>query len=148
MITKQNEFLDKIRNSVIGDNRVIDGPFGPRRTTYDDYTASGRALGFIEDILRQRVLPFYANTHTETSLTGLQTTQYREQARALIRASIGADDNYAVIFCGSGATGAVNRLIDILNIRLPADLDAKYGLSKTIPAGEKPVVLIGPMSIT
>ena len=143
-MTRQDALLDTIRTSVIGDDRVFDGPFGPRRIIYADYTASGRALDFIESFLRDRVLPFYANTHTETSLTGLQTTHYREQARAVIRQSVGADDNFAVIFCGSGATGAVNRLIDILNIRIPANLDAKYELSKLIPAEEKPVVFIGP----
>ncbi|NQV46847.1 MAG: aminotransferase class V-fold PLP-dependent enzyme [Rhodospirillaceae bacterium] len=143
-MSKHDVLLDKIRSSVIGDNRVIDGPYGGRRITYADYTASGRALEFIEDFIRDRVLPFYANTHTETSLTGLQTTHYREQARAQIRRSIGADDNYAVIFCGSGTTGAINQLIDILNIRIPANLDAKYKLSQHIPADERPVVFIGP----
>lgn len=139
-----DKILQTIRQAVIGDDRVFDGPFGARRITYADYTASGRSLDFIEDFLRQRVLPLYANTHTETSLTGLQTTRYREQARSIIRQSIGANDDYAVIFCGAGATGAINRLIDILNIRIPADLDARYGLSKTIPADQRPVVLIGP----
>ena len=45
---------------------------------------------------------------------------------------------------GSGATGAIDKLIDILNIRIPADLDARYDLSQHIPADERPVVFIGP----
>lgn len=143
-MTDKDTLLKKIRTSVIGDDRLIDGPFGPRRLTYADYTASGRALTFIEDFLRDNVLPLYANTHTETSLTGLQTTHFREQARAVIRKSLGATDDYAVIFCGSGATGAINRLIDILNIRIPANLDSRYGLSQHIPEDERPVVFIGP----
>ena len=49
-----------------------------------DYTASGRSLGFIEDFIRREVLPLYANTHTETSGTGLQTTRFREDARQII----------------------------------------------------------------
>ena len=48
---------------------------------YADYTASGRSLSFIEDAIRDRVLPMYANTHTEASATGRHTTALREAAR-------------------------------------------------------------------
>ena len=49
-----------------------------------------------------------------------------------------------MIFCGSGSTGAINRMIDVLNLRLPADLDDRYDLTGHIPADERPVVFIGP----
>jgi selenocysteine lyase/cysteine desulfurase len=49
-----------------------------------------------------------------------------------------------VLFCGSGSTGAIIRLVDVLNLRLPADLDAQHGLSAHIPAQDRPVVFIGP----
>lgn len=49
-----------------------------------------------------------------------------------------------MIFAGSGYTGAIDKLVGILNIRIPADLDAQYQLSSHIPAGERPVVFIGP----
>ena len=75
------QLIERIRDSVIGDDVVLDGPFGPRRLVYADYTASGRALSFIEDYIRDRVLPLYANTHTEASATGLHTTALREDAR-------------------------------------------------------------------
>ena len=136
--------IDLIRASVIGDDEAVAGPFGIRRVTYADYTASGRALSFIEDYLRDAVLPLYANTHTESSGTGLQTTRFREEARRIIRDGVGGSDEHAVIFCGSGMTAAVNKLVDVLQLRIPADLDDRYGLTGHIPPAERPVVFIGP----
>jgi selenocysteine lyase/cysteine desulfurase len=139
------DLIDWIRASVIGEDEAVAGPFGLRRVTYADYTASGRSLSFIEDFIRQAVLPLYGNTHTESSGTGLQTTRFREDARRIIRDAVGATAaDHAVLFAGSGSTGAIDKLIDCLEIRLPADLDARYDLRGRIPAGERPVVFIGP----
>jgi selenocysteine lyase/cysteine desulfurase len=138
------DLIERIRASVIGEDEAVMGPFGSRRVTYADYTASGRALSFIEDFIREVVLPLYANTHTESSGTGLQTTRFREQAREIIRASVGANQEHAIIFCGSGSTAAINRMVDVLNLRLPADLDDRYHFESLIPTAERPVVFIGP----
>ena len=46
-----------------------------------DYTASGKSLSFIEEYIQNQVLPTYGNTHTSTTETGRQTTQYREESR-------------------------------------------------------------------
>jgi selenocysteine lyase/cysteine desulfurase len=136
--------LERVRHGILGEGQLMDGPFGPRRVTYADYTASGRSLDFIEDFIRDAVLPWYANTHTESSGTGRQTTQLREDARRTIRDAVGGTDDDLVIFCGSGSTAAVSKLIGILELRIPAGLDQRYRLSSLIPESRRPVVFIGP----
>jgi selenocysteine lyase/cysteine desulfurase len=140
----QSPLLERVRRGIVGDGELVDGPFGPRRVTYADYTASGRSIDFIEDFIRDAVLPLYANTHTESSGTGLQTGRLREDARRVIHECVGGTDDDLVIFCGSGATAAVNKLIGILELRIPAGLDERYHLAAQIPAAQRPVVFVGP----
>ncbi len=140
-----DRLIETVRSSVIGRDDVVDGPFGPRPVIYADYTASGRSLDFIEDYLRQAVLPLYANTHTESSGTGRQTTRFREDARSIIADAVGArSDEHAVLFCGSGSTHAINKLIGALGLIIPSALEDQYRLSDHLPADERPVVFIGP----
>jgi selenocysteine lyase/cysteine desulfurase len=139
-----SSLIQKIRESVIGAGQPFQTPFGRKPLVYADYTASGRALTFIEDYIRDEVLPWYANTHTETSFTGAQTTALREQARQQIRQAVNGSEQDQVIFCGPGATAAINKLIDILGLRLPHDLAQRYQLQQYIPSQERPVVFIGP----
>ncbi|MCC6832981.1 MAG: aminotransferase class V-fold PLP-dependent enzyme, partial [Thermoleophilia bacterium] len=141
----RDDLVDLVRASVVGEDEAVAGPFGVRRVTYADYTASGRSLAFIEDYIRDAVLQLYANTHTESSGTGLQTSRFREEARRLVLEGVGGDRaRHAVVFCGSGSTAAINRLVDVLGLRIPAALDDRYGFRAQIPEAERPVVFIGP----
>ncbi len=137
----QQKLINQIRHSVIGEHALFQTPFGSRPLVYADYTASGRALSFIEDFICAQVLPCYANTHTESSYSGAQTTAYMEQARAIISQAVNASQDYCVLFCGAGATAAVHKLIGLLCLSR-----AEQGYMSSKPAGnpETPLVLIGP----
>ncbi len=136
--------LSTIAESVIGANTRITTAFGEKPLIYADYTASGRSLSFIEDAIRHLVLPNYANTHTEFSFTGAQTTRFREQARSIIHKAVNGTEQDKVIFCGSGATAAIDKLIAILGIRIPCCLNERFEMEKHIPEHERPVVFVGP----
>lgn len=53
--------LSWLRSQIIGGNSEFNTPFGKRRLTYSDHTASGRSLQYIENYILNHVLPFYGN---------------------------------------------------------------------------------------
>eukprot|EP00730_Choanoeca_flexa_P019985 TRINITY_DN9770_c0_g2_i1.p1 TRINITY_DN9770_c0_g2~~TRINITY_DN9770_c0_g2_i1.p1 ORF type:complete len:585 (+),score=89.16 TRINITY_DN9770_c0_g2_i1:220-1974(+) len=112
------QLIDEIRQDVIGNSIPISTPYGQRPLIYADYTASGRSLAHIESLIRQRVLPSYANTHTDASYTGRATNRLREEARAIVKACCrGVPNEHACIFTGSGSTSAIMTLVSLLKLR-------------------------------
>jgi len=114
--SKLAAFIDE---NVIGKEHEFVSPFGKRKVVYCDYTASGKSLHCIENYVMNEVLPTYGNTHTTTSVTSLQTTLFRHEAREIFRNALGASEDDACIFVGSGCTGAVHKLINGLNLTEP-----------------------------
>ena len=114
----EQDFWAFVRENIIGCNAVIRTPFGARRVTYADYTASGRGVAFIERYM-QKVLELYGNTHTEDDATGIITTERLHQAEKTIKRLLNAGAQYRIIEDGAGATGAVHRLQQILGVYIP-----------------------------
>ena len=133
-------FLDRLRSGVIGQGATIAVPDGERPLRYFDFIASGRFHREVEDELNERVLPFMANTHTESNATGRRMTEYYERSFERIAAYVGASRDDVLIPVGSGSTGAINRLINVLGLRVPDQLEERHGLTRAIPANDRPVI--------
>jgi selenocysteine lyase/cysteine desulfurase len=137
---EEETFLARVREGVIGADVVLETPEGSHRLRYFDWTASGRFHREVEEALNTRVLPFMANTHSETSATGRLMTRWYEDALRRIGAYVGATDDDVVLPVGSGSTGAVNRLIQVMGLRIPSELEDRYEMSRLVPVDQRPVV--------
>jgi selenocysteine lyase/cysteine desulfurase len=113
-----NYSLDKIRQDIIGNNVIFKSPFGKRHLLYVDYTASGRGINSIEQKI-QNILRLYANTHTEDDYSGKYLTTLVHQAEKRIKELVNAGKNGKIIMVGSGATGALKRLQEIIGVYIP-----------------------------
>jgi len=156
--TKQNKTnnysLDQIRKEIIGNDMVFKTPFGKRNLFYADYTASGRGLKFVEDKIIN-ILNSYANTHTEDDYSGKFMTELLHNAEEKIKNLVNSGENGKIISVGSGATGALLKLQQILGIYSPpatlerfnqAIIDSNCegcNILKNID-DNKPVIFVGP----
>jgi selenocysteine lyase/cysteine desulfurase len=145
-----------LRDQIVGVDSTFATPFGERLMVYCDYTASGRCLLFVENYL-QSLQRTYANTHTEDDTTGRNMTQLLHEAEAAIKAALNAGDQSAIIAVGTGATGAINKLQQILGVYCPPATRARYDTECAVFFGaaqsrayaqhlraHQPVVFVGP----
>ncbi|MEO8413329.1 MAG: aminotransferase class V-fold PLP-dependent enzyme [Ginsengibacter sp.] len=116
--TLENYFAP-FRRNVIGQQQTFESPFGKKEIIYADWTASGRCYEPIEACIQKEIMPFLANTHTETTITGTLMSKAYEAAKVIVKEHVHADTDDALVFCGSGMTGAVNKLQRILGLKLP-----------------------------
>ncbi|KAJ3678049.1 hypothetical protein LUZ60_001852 [Juncus effusus] len=141
-IKEVDDKISWVRAQLIGENLEFDTPFGRRRLTYADHTASGRSLKYIENYIVQDVLPFYGNTHTEDSCVGSKTSRTIQEASSYIKRCMGAGANDVLLFCGSGTSGAIKRLQEFMGIFVPSIL--KDRITQTLKEEERWVVFTGP----
>lgn len=145
---KRDGALHAVRTGLIGEGAVFATPRGLQKIVYADYTASGRALKQVEEFISSNVLPFYANTHTESSYTGGYTTRLREAAREVIAKEVNAGTACKVIFTGSGATAAINRFVALTGLdRMAREATCARSIGAVLMGRKRPsrpLVLIGP----
>jgi selenocysteine lyase/cysteine desulfurase len=134
-----------LRQQIVGVDSTFETPFGERLMVYCDYTASGRCLRFVESYLQslQRV---YANTHTEDDITGRSMSQLLHDAEQYIKDSVNAGSHGRIVACGTGATGAIDKLQQIIGVTLAPATRRNLGdlLDEEALAAVRPVVFIGP----
>jgi len=145
-----------LRSQIVGADATVTTPFGDRLMVYADYTASGRCLGLVERYI-QNLQRIYANTHTEDDISGRSMTHLLEQAEGAIKDSVNAGPEGCIVCVGSGATGAIDKLQQIIGVALPPATRQKLTVMLRDLLGEaadlrfadylrrhQPVVFVGP----
>lgn len=131
-----------LRSEIVGSEAEVDTPFGRRRITYADHTASGRAVRYVETYVANKVLPLYGNTHTDDSHVGRATTRAAREASRYVKRRMGGGAGDALLFCGSGATGAIKRLQEAMGVTVPSILRER--VVGILRPQERWVVFVGP----
>jgi selenocysteine lyase/cysteine desulfurase len=149
--TSWNLALRAFRGQIIGRDLAFRTPFGLRHMFYADHTASGRSLRSVEEKLL-RIERSYANTHTEDDYSGKYVTRLFHGAERRIKELVNAGEQGKIFLAGSGSTGALKKLQEIIGVSLPpvtkerlfgAAAAAGFDLAAA-GEGRKPVVFIGP----
>jgi len=118
----------------IVNNIIID-----RSRKYFDFTASGLAYRPIENKI-EKILLSYANTHSNSNKNAMLTAQYYEDARVDLKKSLELNDDFCILPCGTGASGAIKKFQELLGIYIPPKTKERY----KIDISNKPLVIIGP----
>ena len=110
-------YLNTLFQSTIGNDVTFNSPYGKKSVVYADFTASGRGLYEIEKFIANQILPFYANIHSSCGYLAEQSSAFRNEAKSIVRRFCDTDENNSIIFTGQGTTGAIHKLIKLLNLK-------------------------------
>nr|CCA24615.1 cysteine desulfurase putative [Albugo laibachii Nc14] len=130
-----------ITSEILGRDILFETPFGRKHLLYADYTASGRCLASVENVIREKVLPVLSEQRSSYEPLR-QSRNLENDARKLIAEAVNADVYSAtaqdeLLFTGPGATSAIIHLVRILG------MDFAPKKSRRQSAG-RPMVFIGP----
>lgn len=155
-VMSRPDLVAQTREAMISGNGVLHTPFGLRPLVYADYAASGRGDVRVDAQLAQ-IQNLYANPHTDDSATGRSATAWLKRSETMIKRAIQAGPDDVVLACGSGATGAIERLQQILGVYEAPATRAAHAQALVSVLGEDeaarvqariqaqaPVVFIGP----
>ncbi|CQR45992.1 putative cysteine desulfurase [Paraliobacillus sp. PM-2] len=135
------EYFKPYRQQIIGSNQRIKTPYGYKKMIYADWTASGRLYQPLESKLMNAIGPFIGNTHTESTVTGMTTTEAYEEAKHIIKNHVNARADDILVATGTGMTDAVNKLQRLLGIRAPEGLQKKIKIKEV----DRPVIFVSHM---
>jgi selenocysteine lyase/cysteine desulfurase len=138
----RDAILAWVRKNMFGVGMMVPGPFGAHPRRYFDYTASGLPFKPIEELLAAQVLPWMSNTHSSASYAAEVISGHVEAAHEKVRRAMRGTEDDIVVFTGSGATGAINKLISILGIRMSENLQRHVDGEHQIPQEERPIVIL------
>lgn len=134
-------YFSKFRSQIIGDDLTIVTPYGEKKVIYADWVASGRLHQGIEEKMVKDFGPFVANTHTETSETGVMMTLSYHRAQDLIKKHVNANQDDVIILSGFGMTSVINKMQRMIGLRSCGLVNHHTCLKEQI-GSEKPVVFI------
>lgn len=133
------KYFSIFRKNIIGIDHHIKTPFHDSiRMVYADWTASGRNYHSIEEKINKEIMPFVANTHTETNYSGMTMTYAYHKAQSIIKKHVNAGRKDILISSDSGMTGVVNKLQRILGLKIHESFKDRIKIKDE----ERPVVFI------
>ena len=135
---KQESWFSRYRDNIIGTDYIHSTPFGEKKLVYADWIASGRLYKPIERLISEKIGPYVANTHTESSTTGRLMTEAYHNAKKIIKHHVNADADDIIINAGFGMTAAIVKLQRIMGLKVCGKLLGKNCLD----ISERPVVFI------
>ncbi len=126
------------RKNTIGWNATIKTPFGRKPLVYADWIASGRLYGPIEKLIQKKIGPMVANTHSESSDTGMIMTNIYKMSHRIIKEHVNASGEDIIMTYGFGMTSVINKLQRLLGLRIP-EMSRQFC---NIKPEERPVVFL------
>jgi selenocysteine lyase/cysteine desulfurase len=130
-LLKEGSSFEDINKLIIGENNE----------KYFDYTASGLGFQPIEERV-QEVLDTYANTHSEVASNSKITSSYYSTARENIKKHLGLGNDFVLLPCGNGATGAIKKFQELLGIYIPPATRKRFKFE--VMNIDVPLVIVGP----